>query len=116
TLAKGSYLTATDVATRRRVAVLGSAVAQKLFADREPLGRFVAIAGVRFRVIGVFKKQGSTFGVSPDDEVHVPVTAAQRLFGVDRIDALAVKAPSTKGISTLQHKLAAALQNEYPGQ
>ena len=52
--------------------------------------------GVRFRVIGVFAKVGSTFGVDRDTEVHIPVTAAQRLFGVDRIDALAVKAPTRR--------------------
>ena len=41
-------------------------------------------------------RSGSTFGVDRDDEIHIPVTAAQRLFGVDRIDALAVKAPERR--------------------
>lgn len=114
-LARGDYLSATDVSTRRRVAVLGSGVAKTLFGDRDPLGRFVQIAGVRFRVIGVFVPQGSTFGVSRDDEVHVPVTAAQRLFGVDRIDAMAVKAPTTGDVEILQPKVVAALQAKYAG-
>jgi putative ABC transport system permease protein len=43
----------------------------------------------------------------------VPVTAAQRLFGVDRIDALAVRAPDTEGIEALQGRLVAALQDKY---
>jgi putative ABC transport system permease protein len=115
-MARGEYLTATDVDTRRRVAVLGHSVAASLFGDVDPLGRQVSIAGVRFRVIGVFAEVGSTFGVSRDMEVHVPVTAAQRLFGVDRIDALAVKAPTTESIDRLQPRLVAALQDEYPGQ
>ena len=50
-----------------------------LFGDVDPLGRQVSIAGVRFRVIGVFDEVGSTFGVNRDEEIHVPVTAAQRL-------------------------------------
>ena len=105
-MARGEYLTATDVDTRRRVAVLGSAVADELFGDVEPLGRQITIAGVRFRVIGVFEEVGSTFGVSRDDEVHIPVTTAQRLFGVDRIDALAVKAPTIDDVDPLEERAA----------
>ena len=115
-LARGSYITRTDVDTRRRVVVLGSSAADKLFGDVDPLGRQVNVAGVRFRVVGVFAEVGSTFGVSRDDEVHVPVTAAQRLFGVERIDALAVKSPSTTAIEPLQAKLVAALHDKYDGE
>jgi len=115
-LARGRYVSGTDVDTRRRVAVLGSAVAERLFPGIDPLGRQVSLAGVRFRVVGVFEELGSTFGVSRDEEVHVPVTAAQRLFGVDRIDGLAVKAPSTEGIEALQRRLVGALEEKYPGE
>ena len=47
-IARGEYLTAADVDTRRRVAVLGSSTAGDLFGDVDPLGRSVSIAGVRF--------------------------------------------------------------------
>jgi putative ABC transport system permease protein len=115
-LARGEYITASDVATRRRVAVLGSTLVRRVFGDVDPLGRQVSIAGVRFRVIGVFEKVGSTFGVDRDTEVHIPVTAAQRLFGVDRIDALAVKAPRADDVESLQVRLVAALQDKYDGE
>jgi putative ABC transport system permease protein len=115
-LARGEYITASDVDTRRRVAVLGSTVVRRVFGDVDPLGRQVSIAGVRFRVIGVFAPVGSTFGVDRDTEVHIPVTAAQRLFGVDRIDALAVKAPRADDVEPLQGKLTAALRDKYHGE
>jgi putative ABC transport system permease protein len=115
-LARGEYISESDVDTRRRVAVLGSDVARRVFGDVDPLGRQVSIAGVRFRVIGVFEKVGSTFGVERDSEVHIPVTAAQRLFGVDRIDALAVKAPRADDVEPLQDELTAALRDKYDGE
>ncbi|MEO7980781.1 MAG: ABC transporter permease [Sporichthyaceae bacterium] len=115
-LARGEYITGSDVDTRRRVAVLGSTVVRRVFGDVDPLGRQVSIAGVRFRVIGVFAPVGSTFGVDRDTEVHIPVTAAQRLFGVDRIDALAVKAPRADDVEPLQRKLTAALTDKYDGE
>jgi putative ABC transport system permease protein len=115
-LARGEYITASDVDTRRRVAVLGSTVVRRVFGDVDPLGRQVSVAGVRFRVIGVFAAVGSTFGVDRDTEVHIPVTAAQRLFGVERIDALAVKAPRADDVEPLQKKLTAALRDKYDGE
>lgn len=115
-IARGEYLTGTDVDTRRRVAVLGSQIADELFPEVEPLGRQVTIAGVRFRVIGVFEEVGSTFGVSRDEEVHIPVTTAQQLFGVDRIDALAVKAPTIDDVDPLKAELVAALKEKYPDE
>jgi putative ABC transport system permease protein len=115
-VARGDYITGTDVDTRRRVAVLGASVARRVFGDVEPLGRQVSIAGVRFRVIGVFASVGSTFGVDRDAEVHIPVTAAQRLFGVQRIDGLAVKAATAQDVPRLQRQLVAGLQEKYPGE
>jgi putative ABC transport system permease protein len=115
-LDRGRAISGTDVDTRRRVAVLGSAAADGLFGDVDPVGRQVTIAGVRFRVVGVYGEVGSAFGVSRDDELHIPVTTAQRLFGVDRIDALSVKAPATEGIEALQDRLVGALQERYPGE
>jgi putative ABC transport system permease protein len=115
-VARGEYLTATDVDTRRRVAVLGSGVADELFGDVEPLGRQITIAGVRFRVIGVFEEVGSAFGVSRDEEIHIPVTTAQQLFGVDRIDALAVKAPTIDDVDPLRRELLDALGEKYPDE
>ena len=115
-VARGEYLTATDVDTRRRVAVLGSGAADDLFGDIEPLGRQVTVAGVRFRVIGVFEEAGSAFGVSRDDEVHIPITTAQQLFGVDRVDAMAVKAPTIDDVGPVRREVLTALQEKYPDE
>lgn len=115
-LARGRYLSATDVDTRRRVAVLGATVADRLFGDLDPIGRQLAIADVRFRIVGVYDEVGSTFGVSRDEEVHIPVTAQQRLVGVSRIDALAVKANSPGAVDELQPRLVQALERRYPGE
>ena len=72
-LAQGGYLTRSDVDTARRVAVLGWGVAQRLFGDRDPVGLQMDVAGVRFRVVGVFARLGQSLGVDRDD----PVTAGQ---------------------------------------
>jgi putative ABC transport system permease protein len=114
-VARGMYIKASDVEIRSRVAVLGYTVVHRVFGDVDPLGRQVSIAGVRFRVIGVFAKIGTSFGIDRDTEVHIPVTAAQQLFGVDRIDGVAVKAPRAEDVEPLQRRLVGALQHKYDG-
>ena len=113
-LDRGSYLTRTDVNTGRRVAVLGAGVAGALFGEVDPIGRQVTIGGVRFRVIGTFERLGQSLGVDRDSEVHIPVTAAQRLLGTDRIDALAIRAPDREKIGALGQAVVAALVKQHP--
>lgn len=113
-LGHGTYLSRTDVDTARRVAVLGATVARQLFGDRDPVGRQISVAGVRFRVVGVFDQLGQSLGVDRDDEVHVPVTTAHRLFGTNRIDGLAVKAPDRERIDALGTAIVAELTRRHP--
>jgi putative ABC transport system permease protein len=113
-LDRGTYLTRTDVTTGRRVAVLGAGTARQLFGDRDPVGRQITISGVRFRVIGVFEQLGQSLGVDRDSEVHVPVTAAQRLLGTDRIDGLAIRAPDRETIDALGSSVVATLTKRHP--
>jgi hypothetical protein len=116
-VARGSYLRESDVDTRRRVAVIGPELARVLFDDgADPLGRNITVGGVRFRVIGVFESVGGAFGSNRDTEVHIPVTTAQRLFGDERVDALAVKAPSTEAIDRVSDTSLAYLAERYPDE
>jgi putative ABC transport system permease protein len=114
TMAHGTYLSRSDVDTQRRVSVLGSAVAQKLFGDREPVGQQITIAGVRFRVIGVFASLGQSLGIDRDDEVHIPITAAHRLFATTRVDGIAVKAPDRNSIGELANRITSELARRHP--
>jgi putative ABC transport system permease protein len=113
-LSRGSYLTRSDVDTGRRVAVLGSEIAESLFPQRDPVGAQITLAGVRFRVVGVFAPLGQSLGVDRDVEIHIPVTTAQQIFDTDRIDGLAVKAPDRDNIDQLSKKILAVLKQRHP--
>jgi putative ABC transport system permease protein len=115
-IARGSFFTSADVAVRRRVAVLGADPAETLFPDRDPLGKFVTIGGVRFRVIGVLGRVGTTLGVDRNQETFIPVTAAQRLFGVNRVDGIAVKAFSPGDIPDEQRIIREVVERAHPEQ
>jgi putative ABC transport system permease protein len=61
-LAAGRFLADLDVTDRKRVAVLGAAVARSLFPLGSPLGESLRLGGDWFRVVGVLEGRASPRG------------------------------------------------------
>ncbi|ACU77164.1 protein of unknown function DUF214 [Catenulispora acidiphila DSM 44928] len=114
-VAEGRYVSKADIATARRVIVLGPDAAAALFPNADPIGRQVDMGGVEFRVIGLFQPKGGAFGLSPDSEVHIPVTAAQRLFGMQTISGFATRADSPGDVDATGAAMVGALKQKYQG-
>jgi putative ABC transport system permease protein len=80
-LDRGRFLTDDDVRLARPMIVLGADLADKLFADRDPLGKTVSGDRATYIVIGVMKRKGETFGQSVDLMGIVPVTHLFATYG-----------------------------------
>jgi putative ABC transport system permease protein len=70
----GRNLTDEDLRVRRRVAVIGYALAEDLFPFVDPIDREVRLDGRNYTVVGVFEEKKSSFGGGYDQYVLVPVT------------------------------------------
>ena len=76
---RGAHISAEDVASAARVAMIGEVVARTLFEGRDPVGEQIRIGDVPFRVIGVLDRVGADpHGLDKDDEIVVPVTTLMR--------------------------------------
>ena len=80
-LQEGRHLTASDIARRRNVCVLGFEVWEHLFKDQTALGHQVRIGSNSFDVVGVAEKKGSFLGQSQDNFVIVPLGASDKIYG-----------------------------------
>jgi putative ABC transport system permease protein len=80
-VAAGRYITDGDNQHRAMVAVLGADVVKKLYPNRDPLGKTVAIDGQEFTVIGFTKPVGTVFGQSQDNFVYIPVRTWLKMYG-----------------------------------
>lgn len=79
--AYGDRLTANDLATNARVAVVGWNLSNNLFGDEFPIGRSIIINGVSYEVVGVLAETGDGITGSADEDVYLPITTAQsRLY------------------------------------
>jgi putative ABC transport system permease protein len=74
----GEFFAPEDVASMRKVAVLGKTVADQLFPGTDPVGQEVQIRNVPFDVVGVLAPKGQTAsGSDSDDVVLIPHTTAK---------------------------------------
>lgn len=71
----GRFHSAEDDLMRRRVAFIGSGVVDEFFPNSDPLGKVIKINNIKYTVIGVAKKQGSTFGNNRDNIAVIPYTS-----------------------------------------
>ncbi len=105
-LTEGRWYNETELQAARPVVVLGSEVAEKLFPSERAVGKRVRIGATRFEVIGVLKRQGQFLGMfSFDDQVQIPLTTFERLFGRYRSVIIQVKAVSGEDLLKAEDEL-----------
>lgn len=83
---RGRFINDMDLDERRKVVVIGELVAKELFKEEEPMGKFIKIWGIPFKVVGIFKDEG---GEGEEKTVYIPITTSQMVFnGANNIDRL----------------------------
>jgi putative ABC transport system permease protein len=83
---QGRNFTRFDITNNSYTCILGSDFEKSLFKDVNPIGKVISIRGAKFKVIGVLKEMGSTFGNSQDLRVLIPIQVARSLFTAPNIN------------------------------
>ena len=84
--ALGRNFTGFDIDNNAYVCVVGSDFQKGLLKDVNPINKTISIRGAKFKVIGVLKEKGSTFGNSQDLRVLIPIQVARSLFTAPNIN------------------------------
>jgi len=106
---EGNFFSEKEYTGKKRVAVLGSSIAETLFGNDDPVGKKIKINNISFQVIGVMRPQGQAGGfMNMDEMILIPLTTYQRkIEGGDRIRTIYV---SVKDI-TLMDKVQAQIED-----
>ncbi|HKK39395.1 MAG TPA: ABC transporter permease [Cryomorphaceae bacterium] len=75
---QGRFLSPADLLEKRKVAVIGKEIVQDLFPDKNPLGEYVRVFGIPFKVVGVFEDTGNS---REQRYLYIPLSAGQTVFG-----------------------------------
>ena len=96
----GRFLSNEDIVSKRKLAVIGRDVQKDLFPIEDPIGKYIQIFGIPFKVIGVFEDTGSD---SEMRYVYVPITTGQQIFGAgDNINMFMVTTGSLPLAQTIR--------------
>lgn len=99
TVGSGRTITDADSRVSRNVAIIGTTIVSELFGSGNPIGKKITVGGQKFEVIGILNKIGSGgFGVDTNSYVVLPLTSAQKLFGISGVQVIAAKAVDKESI------------------
>lgn len=76
-LQKGRMLNEKDEEQRRKVVVIQDKIEEALFENQDPIGEYIEINGLRFKVVGVYgvNSQENNSGI-----IYMPITTADIIF------------------------------------
>lgn len=78
---EGRYFSAQEVRQSRPVCVIGWDLYEKFFEGTDPVDQTLKLGATPLRVVGVLEKLGSSFGQSLDNEIYLPITTFQKIYG-----------------------------------
>ena len=102
TMVSGRFINDNDIAYYRKICVMGKPVQDALFEKEDPIGKYINVDGIPFKVVGTFTDPGR----GDNERIYIPVSTAQRAFnGQDKLSVIWV---STGGVSVEESEKMAA--------
>ncbi|MDF3070547.1 MAG: hypothetical protein K0R38_6148 [Polyangiaceae bacterium] len=73
----GRFLNEADQRQKRKMCVIGSKVREMLFGSRNPVGEYINIRGLAYKIVGEFEDVG---GENELRKIYVPISTAQLVY------------------------------------
>lgn len=109
----GRFLAREDIASHKKVTVLGMDAVDVLFPFEDPIGQMVRIAGQKYQVVGTLERMGnSTFGGSRDNVVVIPITCFEDMWGKNRSVNLTLRVKEGVDFEAAQNQVIGVLRAE----
>jgi putative ABC transport system permease protein len=91
-ITSGRFINQLDIKEKRKIAVIGDRIKELLFRpDEDPVGQYIKIKGVYFKIVGMFKGRGQGEEVKEDAQtIFIPNTTLQQTFNqLNKVDFFA---------------------------
>ena len=76
-LTTGRFIDYTDQDNYEKVVSIGRKVSQDLFKDEDPIGKYIQISGINFKVVGVYTDPA---GEREEARIFLPLSTSERVF------------------------------------
>ncbi len=112
---RGKFFSKSDVANSANVACVGPTVIEKLFGNKDPLGKTLKVMGKNFKIIGTIKSKGTNmFGQDQDNAIAVPITTAMnKLYGQKYLSMIIADTETEKEIDVASEEITRILRKQH---
>ena len=110
----GRFINQYDIEQQRKVCVIGERTQAELFETKEdPIGAFIEIDGIYFKVVGVHKFTPGG-GFESDSDIFIPFTTFKLLYNTgDRVSWFAMAAYDDADVVAVEADIKAALRLKH---
>jgi len=77
-ITEGRFINELDVRERRKVTAIGSEIVETLFGDENPIGKWIDVNRIKYKVVGTYKDEG---GENEVRTIYIPISTAQMAYG-----------------------------------
>ncbi len=96
-IAEGRFFTNSEDRLGKRVTIIGDGIKKAFFGNVNPIGKYIKIDNMKFKVIGVLEEQAKFLGLfSTDKQAVLPFGAYKRIFSKRGFMRLSIKVPQDK--------------------
>lgn len=78
TTTRGRFINDIDIAENRKVTVISPIVQDALFKNTEPLGKYIKVNGIPFKVVGLFEDEAER----DMRRIYLPLSTGQRVYNM----------------------------------
>lgn len=111
---EGRFYSEAEDNAMAKVAVLGPEAKEKLFGNEDPLGKYIRIRSVTFKVIGVTQKRGAALGFNYDELIYLPLKTQQKLLlGYDYLPYFVVQVDNPDSMDVVAEDLRRFLRKQH---
>ena len=115
-LISGNLFTMSDDRSASKVCIIGQTVVTNLFGtNADPVGSFIRINKIPFKIIGITEKKGqNAFGQDQDDMVIAPFSTVQkRMMAITHIQSMLASAKSEPQIPAASQEITEVLKAKH---
>ena len=111
-LVEGRFINELDMSEKRKIVVIGARVQKVLFGDKSPIGEYIEIKGVYFKVVGVFTRKGGNGRL--EERIYMPFTTYQATFNPQkRIHLVGIAAKEGVPAKQVEDEVRTMLSEKY---
>lgn len=111
-IVKGRFVNEVDINKTRKSVVLGKDISDALFKEKDPIGEYIRVNNIPFKVVGICKEGGGT----RHRNAYIPVTTGQKVFnGSNRLHnfALTINAETLEESQAIETRVRETLARKH---